>query len=208
MKISKLKLGLGVAIAAFFAVMPSRAFATVKLGTEDISNKDKNAAGTVLYDKTNKILTLNGYAGNITVNDQNITIKTGASQAGKSISKITVAGGSTVGQPVLTIDDSASLVTTGDIVVSHKAAGTTGIKLGAKLCAKGNGAEVVKSAGAAGSSFTTVYTVKGPVNLSASNCTSDKSPNTPETIDAVYIYVAVLVASSAIFAYRRHLAKR
>ena len=57
---SKLKLGIGAVIAAFFAIMPSSAFATVKAGTEDISSKTSNTAGTVKYDS--------GYTANVTVN--------------------------------------------------------------------------------------------------------------------------------------------
>lgn len=204
---SKLKLGIGAVIAAFFAIMPTSAFATVKAGTEDITSKTANTAGTVKYDNATKTITLNGYAGELTIADQNATIKTTSAQAGKTVSKITVTGGTTTKKPVLTIDDSATLATSGDISVYHREAGTTGIKLGAKLCAKDKKAEI-KTSNPSSDTWAALYKIAGPISLSAANCSNSKTPDTPETIDAVYVYVAILVASSAIFAYRRHLAKR
>ena len=202
---SKLKLGIGAIIAAFFAIMPSSAFATVKAGTEDISSKTSNTAGTVKYDSSTKTITLDGYAGDLTITGQNVTIKTTSKQADKKIGKITVIGDATTQKPVLTIDDDATIVTTGDIAAYHKATGTTGIKLGSKLCAKSGNTDIKTTTS---SSFSAVYTLSGPTSLSASNCKNSKTPDTPETLDAIYVYVAILVASSAIFAYRRYLAKR
>lgn len=202
---SKLKLGIGAVIAAFFAIMPSSAFATVKAGTEDISSKTSNTAGTVKYDSSTKTITLDGYAGDLTITGQNATIKTTSKQADKKIGKITVIGDATTQKPVLTIDDGATIVTTGDIAAYHKATGTAGIKLGSKLCAKSGNTDIKTTTN---SSFPAIYTLGGPVNLSASNCKNSKTPDTPETLDAIYVYVAILVASSAIFAYRRYLAKR
>ncbi|MBR6532462.1 hypothetical protein IKT64_01690 [Candidatus Saccharibacteria bacterium] len=202
---SKLKLGIGAIVAALFAIMPSSAFATVKAGTEDITSKTSNTAGTVKYDSSTKTITLDGYAGDITITGQDATIKTTSKQADKKIGKITIVGDATTQKPVLTIDDSANLVTTGDVAAYHKATGTAGIKLGSKLCSKSGSADIKTSSS---SSFSAIYTLGGPVNLSADNCKNSKSPDTPETLDAIYVYVAILVASSAIFAYRRYLAKR
>ena len=121
----------------------------------------------------------------------------------KTVRKITVTGQ----KPVLTIDDSATLATSGDISVYHKTAGTTGIKLGAKLCAKDKKAEI-KTSTPSSETWAALYRIAGPISLSSTYCSGGKTPSTPETIDAVYVYVAILVASSAIFAYRRYLAKR
>lgn len=200
---SKLKLGIGAVIAAFFAIMPTSAFATVKAGSEDITSKTANTAGTVKYDSATKTITLNGYTGELTINEQDATIKTTSAQTGKTVSKITVTGQ----KPVLTIDDSATLATSGDISVYHKTAGTTGIKLGAKLCAKDKKAEI-KTSNPSSETWAALYRIAGPISLSSTYCSGGKTPSTPETIDAVYVYVAILVASSAIFAYRRYLAKR
>ncbi|MDO4759992.1 MAG: hypothetical protein Q4A33_01670 [Candidatus Saccharibacteria bacterium] len=202
---SKLKLGIGALVAAFFAIMPTNVFAAqVKVGNEDITSKTSNTDKTVEYNSANKVLTLKGFVGDISVTGQNITIKTTSAQSSKKIGRISVFGDSTTPKPVLTIEDSAVLATTGDIAVYHKSTGTTGIKLGANLCAKSGSAEIKTGSV---SSFAATYTIKGPVSLSASGC-KDSNPDSPETIDIVYVYAAVLVASSAIFAYRRHLAKR
>ena len=224
-QISKVKLGIGFAVAAFFAILPTNAFAaSVKIGTEDITTSGKNAANTATY--ADGVLTLNGVtADSINIEGVAVTIKTGSKTnsvtAIKSDSALTIDGKVKVSNitvnpksgvtgdaatPKLKITANAVVDLTNTISVTHRAASkeTDAIDIAAKLCAKNGSVEIVKTAAAS----TSIYKVTGPVNIAASNCDGSKTPGTPDTLDAVYIYVAIFVASSAIFAYRRYLAKR
>ncbi|MBR6965023.1 hypothetical protein IKH83_01775 [Candidatus Saccharibacteria bacterium] len=225
-QISKVKLGIGFAVAAFFAILPTNAFAaSVKVGTEEISTSGKNAANTATY--ADGVLTLNGVTGNVTIEGVAVTVKTGSKTNSltllKSDSALTIDGklkvtnirvtpDSTVttgsaATPKLSITANAVVDLVEEITVTHRATSqeTDAIEIASKLCAKNGSVEITKQAL---SSTTTNYKVKGPVNIAAANCDGSKTPGTPDTLDAVYIYVAIFVASSAIFAYRRYLAKR
>lgn len=228
-QISKAKLGIGFAVAAIFAILPTNAFAaSVKVGTEDIITSGKNEANTATY--ANGVLTLNGVtASTIDIDGVDVTIKTGSKTNSvttlKSKNSLTIDGKLKVNKitiipvntatgdaatPKLKITANAVVDLTGAtnaISVTHRATSkeTDAIDIAAKLCAKNGSVEISKTSSTGG---TAIYSVNGPVNIAAANCDGSKTPGTPDTLDAVYIYVAIFVASSAIFAYRRYLAKR
>ena len=56
--------------------------------------------------------------------------------------------------------------------------------------------------------FSTDGTAAIANGITVSTTCAEENPDVPETLDAVYVYALIFVASSAIFVYRRHLAKR
>ena len=232
-KISGLKLGIGTAIAALFAVMPANAFAaSVKVSKSktdstpmEITTAESsyhNSDSTASYSASDKSLVLNGFTGTVEVSGIDLKIVTGDKMStlnsftsdrsvtfndtNLTVKDFAINGGGTTSvtkTPTLTLGAEADLTIQngGSIKVKQTASSTKGgIIFNEKLCAVSVSKDTVGQA--------TTYTIAGPSTIKAGNCKNDKSPSSPDTFDAVYLYVALFVASSAIFAYRRHLAKR
>ena len=118
-------------------------------------------------------------------------------------------------QAKITINDGASVEVTGGIKANYNFAATEkGIILGSKICSN-PAAEITNKAGAGSTrAVTTTFTstaapdgITNGIKLSAAACSANGVDN-PDTLDMIYVYAAILVASSAILGYRRYIAKR
>lgn len=141
--------------------------------------------------------------GNLTIENINLT----ASSIGLTDTDSTV-------QNKITIGNGAIISLSGAMTAQYSFNATTkGIVLNSSICVSPS-AEIknIKSGSLTVSTFTANGTSKlNNFSLSSSNCAASGNGGTvenPDTIDTVYIYVAILVASSAILLYRRHIVKR
>ncbi len=192
-KISGLTLGLGVLAAAFFALIPNNnTFAKVTIGGTEVKTTSSNG---IKYSSSTHTITLTGYDGGkslIIDETEPVTIK--ATSGNNRFADITSNGNIsfevTGSETSIFVD--TEITTTG--IISYK-----------NTC-------VDKKLSADGKSFTS-----GTITFTAGTCNSPAPTTTtkpkedvenPDTFDAIYVYVAVLVASSAILGYRRYLAKR
>lgn len=182
-KISGFKLGLGIIAAAFFAFIPNNTFATVKIGTKDISKGTVTGAS---FDGVSTI-TLENYNGSsktLTIDEANpvTIILKGSNKLGKIESKNNVIFGASTGN----------------------------LSLASGINFSGNGIIVLDSSICASSklSSTKQSFASSNVTISAENCKKGSAnEENPDTFDMIYVYAAVLLASSAILGYRRYLAK-
>ena len=157
--------------------------------------------------------TLDLGAKDLKVTDGNIKID-GAIKA----ANITLNDTNSASQAKISINDGASVEVTKSIKANYNFAATEkGIVLGNKICAS-PAAEVSNVTGTGSSkATTTTFTtseltsgVTDGIKLSAAACsaTGEEGVDNPDTLDAIYVYAAILVASSAILGYRRYIAKR
>ena len=172
-------------------------------------------------------------AGNFDIDGGSFTLTSGALDLGTKDLKVTEGNIKTDGsikaanitlvdtnksaQSKITIDDGAAVEVTKAISAKYNYAATDkGIVLGSKICAF-PAAEVENVAGtgtskATTTTFTTSTLTSGitdGIKLSAAACSAtEDGVENPDTLDMVYVYAAILVASSAILGYRRYIAKR
>lgn len=181
-KISGFKLGLGVAAAAFFAFIPNNTFAAVKIDGNDITSTTVSGA---TYDKSTHTITLNNYTGNkalkITESERVYIVLKGTNKVDSITSK----------------NDIQFNTSTGSLALASGVSFT------------GNGIIVLDSSICASSKLTSTQQsfASKNVTISSENCKKGSSEENPDTFDMVYVYAAVLLASSAILGYRRYLAK-
>ena len=164
---------------------------TVDLGTKNIEVTD----GNIKFSEGSYIK-----AANITLNDTDKT-----------------------SQAKITIDNGATVEVTGAIKANYKfATEEKGIELGKNLCtAPAAEVENVAASTTNKSNISTTFTtssfksgISNGIKISSEGCSSkivDEDGNeveNPETLDMIYVYAAILVASSAILGYRRYIAKR
>lgn len=167
-------------------------------------------------------------SGELTVKDNDIvskgTIKINGKVTARSISLSAAAptnsnSAATYGK--ILIGEKANVTVSKDITANYTTTATAkGIEL-TKVCAS-PAASIINIAGTGTIKTSTVFSadgskaITGGLKIASSYCTeAGKSSSTtkddtknPDTLDAIYYYVAALVASSAILIYRRHLAKR
>lgn len=183
-KISGFKLGLGVAAAAFFAFIPNNTFATIKLGNTEI--KANTPVSGITFDGVSAI----------TIENSN-TSKTLDIDEGEPIT-ITLKGTNKIGK-----------ITSKNKVTFAKSTGSLTLKNGMSI--SGNGIIVLDSAICADAKLTSnnksFSATSTGVTISSANCGKGGTEENPDTFDMVYVYAAVLLASSAILGYRRYLAK-
>ncbi len=150
-------------------------------------------------------------ANDLKVTNGNIKI-TGAIKA----ANITLIDNDKTSQAKITINDGASVEVTKSIKANYSFDATeAGIVLGSKICAS-PAAEVKNIAGTGSSkATTTTFTtselttgIDSGIKLSAEACSADGNVKNPDTLDMIYVYAAILVASSAILGYRHFIAKR
>lgn len=183
-KISGFKLGLGVAAAAFFAFIPSNTFATIKLDTSIL--KDNTPKSGITFDGISTITIENSNTEKtLNINEENpvTIILKGENKIGKITSKNKVTFAKSTGS--LTLKNGMSISGNGIIVLD------SAICADAKLTSNNK-------------SFSATST---GVTISSANCGKGGTEENPDTFDMVYVYAAVLLASSAILGYRRYLAK-
>lgn len=182
-KISGFKLGLGIIAAAFFAFIPNNTYATVKLGTSTIT-ADKPKSG-VSFDGVSTITIENASTTKtLSIDEANpvTIILKGNNKIGKIESKNQITFGASTGN--LSLTSGVSFTGNGIIV------------LDSSICASAKLSSTKQS-------FTS-----SNVTISAENCKKGSaSEENPDTFDMIYVYAAVLLASSAILGYRRYLAK-
>lgn len=121
-------------------------------------------------------------------------------------------------QAKISIDATASVKVSKSInAVYNFAATEKGISLANKICSN-PAAEVTNINGTGSAKVTTTLTnatatngITTGVELSTAACSAEGASapvDNPDTFDMVYVYAALLVASSAILGYRRYIAKR
>lgn len=183
-KISGFKLGLGVIAAAFFAFIPNNTFATVKIGTSTItanspkSNISFDGVSTITIENSNNA------SKTLTINEAGpvTIILKGTNKLGKIESKNKITFAASTGSLSLT----SGINFTGN--------GT--IELDPSICADSKLSDSKQSF------------VNNKVTISSANCgKGGGDAENPDTFDMIYVYAAVLLASSAILGYRRYLAK-
>lgn len=150
----------------------------------------------------------------LTVNEANLKIQGGSINAGSIVLKDTNASS----QAKIQIENDTKVKVAEYIKASYSfAAADKGIALGDKICA--NPAAVISNINGTGAEkVSTVFTndankngITSGLSLSAEACeevASGESIENPNTLDMVYVYAAILVASSAMLGYRRYIAKR
>ena len=199
-KISGIKLGLGVfALAAMlFTFLPSKAFAAnpvISAGSNlyVASGSKSNSASTATYDASTKTLNLRGYSGNVTISN--------------TTGKVTISGSGTISKLTLTntnVDFVLASVTINQTVATSSTvnfSASSNITLANDLVATSVSSSLLNSNGAVATATTLPAGTWSNVGGVGAN------PEVPDTIDMVHVYVAILMVSSAILAYRRYLAK-
>lgn len=236
-KFSGLKLGLGVVVASFLVLPTFNASAADGAESIKIDGKDILAGETVegvSYDTANKTVSFSGFKGagvvlidnidtilysdvaattnltSVSINNANLSLSGALTFSGNITLKDT---SSTTAQNVITILD-GSVINAKGITAQYSYATTTkGIVLGKNICAS-DGASIINSSRTGAVKTASFFSTDGStqstkaIKLSKDNCSTDANPESPNTLDAAYIYFAVLAVSSAALLYRRRLAKR
>ncbi len=174
---------------------------TIKL-TSNSSASSLTAKGSNITINGTKSLSL---SGDLSVTDGNLKFTSGSIAA----RNIVLKDNDDATQNKITIENQAVLSTSGSIKATYAyTTSTKGIVLANSLCTNPV-ASIINLSEASGT--TTTFSTNGTTaatGLATTTTCTEENPAVPETLDAVYIYAIIFVASSAIFIYRRHLAKR
>lgn len=195
---------------------------TIKLGNNGSHAASINATGNITMTGT-KTLELSGnykVKGDFNLNGPSLVMLTGdlevtdgnlkLTKGSVSAKNITLKDNDNAKQAKITISEDANFSVTGGVSAVYNYTTTTkGITLASALCTTPF-TSIINIDGASGT--TTAFSIDGNSaaagGFSTTTTCTEENPEVPDTLDAVYIYAIILVVSSAIFIYRRHLAKR
>lgn len=197
----------------------------------EISSTSKiSSTGSVIFNiNNNKSLTVKGgvdlsgafvlSSGTLDLGEGALKVTNAGLKASGGILKagtITLNDTDSTTQSIITVSNGAVVKATKSISSVYSFAATEkGISLGNSICSNPK-AEISNINGSGTAKVTTTFTTtaapKGITNgieLSAAACSGKTADvENPDTVDMVYVYAALLVASSAILGYRHYIAKR
>ena len=230
-KFSSLRLGLGIAAFAASLILPSaKTFAaepSIKINSNDVyvsSGSKSTPDGKHTYNADTKTLSIGASVSDIKISNIDITVKsTSASTVTQhfdvsngsvkltgdiTIHRITLVDTDSTKQDKIEFISGANIKVSNGIVANYSYnTKTPGIVYDKSLCFNSDNADKITTTNKSGSYKTTTELKGSNITISSSNCSSDANPEIPETLDMIYVYVAIFMVSSAIFAYRRYLAK-